>query len=439
MHSAPLILASASPRRQQLLSQAHPWVFCSPADIDELRRPEEAPRAFALRMAEEKGLAIERREGWVISGDTVVALGDEVLGKPESPSHAVEMLRSLSGQTHQVWSGWAIRGERAGLDEILASGVSCAQVTFRTLSAEEIEAYVATAEPMDKAGAYGIQGEGGRLVSSFEGSFDGVMGLPTLEVARALLALGALTPQRPELLLNSLSIRERVRAAAWRSGRPADEPQLLAVSKRHSSEAIREAMSYGLIELGESYLQELDEKREALSAVQLGPTPVRPSWHYIGAIQTNKAKRIGASAHWVHGVSRLSELQKLSQGAQQSAQAQALPLHATPLQVLIQVKLADELSKGGVSPAELPALLEASRELAGLKVVGLMTFPPLGEPEESRVYYRELRALRDRLASPELPLPHLSMGTSHDFEVAIEEGATWVRVGSALFGERPSP
>jgi hypothetical protein len=128
----------------------------------------------------------------------------------------------------------------------------------------------------------------------------------------------------------------------------------------------------------------------------------------------------------------------LAEGALSASKELQIPLHANPLRVLLQVNLSGEKTKGGVSPSELPTLLEASARVAGVRVEGLMTFPPLTEPEESRPYFRALRSLRDELATPERPLYHLSMGTSHDYEVAIEEGATWVRVGSALFGERPS-
>ena len=438
----PLTLASASPRRRALLSQAHPQVYVSPSHIDERAREGEPPREFALRMAQEKALAAEESTGYVVAGDTVVALGEQILGKPRDAEEALEMLGQLSGRTHHVWSGWAVRGVGPRASEVIASGVSCGEVTFRSLSAEEVRAYVSTGEPLDKAGSYGIQGLGGKLVSSLKGSFDGVMGLPTLEVVEALLDVGALTPAHPQLLRSSLALRERVRVAAWRSGRPADAPRLLAVSKRHPVELIQEALGYDLTHFGENYLQELTQKRAMFDqmrgdALPESPAPLTPTWHYIGALQTNKAKRIGSLASWVHGASRLEELRKLSEGACAAAEARALPLHAQPLRVLIQVNLSGEQSKGGVSAEALPQLLEASSSLLGLKVEGLMTFPPPGEPEESRPFFKALRELRDSLATPERPLEHLSMGTSQDFEVAVEEGATWTRVGTALFGERP--
>ena len=425
----PLTLASASPRRRDLLRQLTPHIAVQPSHIDETPFTQEPPRDFALRMAQEKALAC-RAGGWVVAGDTVVALGARILGKPTDAADAAASLGALSGRAHEVWSGWAIRGPNG----LAASGVSRGVVTFRDLSRAEIDAYVGTGEPMDKAGSYGIQGGGGRLVAGLEGSFDGVMGLPTAEVAEALLGLGALSPATPALMRAGVTLRERLRAASWRSGRGADAARLLAVSKLHPAAAVEEALSYGLCDLGESYLQELLAKREALAAP---PPPLpAPSWHYIGALQTNKARRVGASAAWVHGVSRVEEARRLSEGALEAARLAGRDPEERPLLLLAQVNIAAEGSKGGARPEEAAALIAACEGLPGVRVEGLMAFPPLGEPEESRPHFRAARALRDALATPARPLPHLSMGTSHDFEVAAEEGATWVRVGTALFGER---
>lgn len=431
---SPLTLASASPRRRELLRQLTPHLAVAPSHIDETPHPDEAPRDFALRMAREKALAC-RAEGWAVGGDTVVALGARILGKPsESPdpaAAAAASLAALSGRAHEVWSGWAVRGPGGAL---AASGVSRGVVKFRELTRHELDEYVATGEPLDKAGGYGIQGRGGRLVASLEGSFDGVMGLPAAEVAEALLSLGALRPATPALLRAGVALRERLRAAAWRGGRGADAARLLAVSKLHPAAAVEEALSYGLGDLGESYLQELLAKREALAAP---PAPLaRPVWHYIGALQTNKARRVGASAAWVHGVSRAEEARRLSEGAAEAARLAGRDPEERPLRLLAQVNIAAEGSKGGARPEEAAALIAACEGLPGVRVEGLMAFPPLGAPEESRPHFRAARALRDALATPARPLPHLSMGTSHDFEVAAEEGATWVRVGTALFGER---
>lgn len=431
--TAHITLASASPRRRELLRQLTPNITVAPSHIDETPHHGEPPRDFALRMAQEKALACGA-EGWVVAGDTVVALGAQILGKPaDTPNPAQDAttsLATLSGRAHEVWSGWAVRGPHG-----ITSGVSRGVVTFRDLTRAEIDEYVSTGEPLDKAGGYGIQGRGGRLVAGLEGSFDGVMGLPTAEVAEALLGLGALTPTTPALLRAALSLRERLRAASWRSGRGADAARLLAVSKFHPVERVVEALGYDLRDFGESYLQELEGKRAALKVFNAEPS-LEPTWHYIGALQTNKARRVGVSAGWVHGVSRVEEARKLSEGALERARLEGVDAEARPLRLLLQVNIAGEASKGGAHPEHVGALLEACEGLSGVRVEGLMVFPPLGDPEESRPHFRAARALRDSLATPSRPLSHLSMGTSHDFEVAAEEGATWVRVGTALFGER---
>ena len=436
------ILASASPRRRALLKQLGLNFSCLTSEVIELARSDESPRDFAQRMAEEKAMDVARRsakalsampsealaeeETWVIGGDTVVALGNQILGKPIDALDAESMLAQLSGREHDVWSGWAIVKYTAHTEvEIKRSGVSRGIVTMREISDPEIRAYVETGEPLDKAGSYGIQGRGGRFVERLAGSLYGVIGLPLVDLGEAISALNQLPD--PAFALRSVKLRERAATAAWRSGRPVDQVHVLAVSKKHPSQAIITAGAHGLSHFGESYLQELTEKQPAVSESWPSAYASEPTWHYIGAIQSKKARHIGSRAQWVHGVSRLIEAQRLAEGA---ARADHQP------RLFIQVNIAGEASKGGVDPREVPQLLQRCEELTSIKVVGLMTFPPLGDPEDNRVHFRALRALRDQLTERGFDLPHLSMGTSHDFEVAIEEGATWVRLGRALFGER---
>ena len=436
------ILASASPRRRELLRQLGLVFDCLISEVIEQARSNEFPREFAKRMAEEKALDVAQQnartssavpsetftetETWVIGGDTVVALGDQILGKPIDVSDAKSMLARLSGREHDVWSGWAIVRSTAHTEpEIVCSGVSRGIVKMRAISDEEIRAYVETGEPLDKAGSYGIQGRGGRFVEDLTGSLYGVIGLPLLDVGEAISELHQLP--EPDFALRSVRLRERAATAAWRSGRSVDEVHVLAVSKRHPSQAIITAGAHGLSHFGESYLQELTEKQPVVSESWLSAYTSEPTWHYIGAIQSKKARHIGAQAQWVHGVSRFVEAQRLDEGAARSGHQP---------QLFIQVNIAGEASKGGVHPRDVLQLLQQCEELTAIKVVGLMTFPPLGDPEDNRVHFRALRVLRDQLTECGFDLPHLSMGTSHDFEIAIEEGATWVRLGRALFGER---
>jgi pyridoxal phosphate enzyme (YggS family) len=211
------------------------------------------------------------------------------------------------------------------------------------------------------------------------------------------------------------AVLERVRAAEARAGRPSGTVEVVAVSKLQPPEAIRAAYAAGARAFGENYAQELRDKAEALSELQ------GLRWHAIGPLQTNKARYVARSAHVFHALDRLEVAQELSRRRT-----------GTPLAVYVEVNVAGEGSKSGVAPEALRALLDAVRPLPGLELVGLMTMPPLAPADEVRPYFRALAAL-----AHEHGLRGLSMGSTQDFEAAIEEGATVVRVGTAIFGERP--
>jgi hypothetical protein len=188
---------------------------------------------------------------------------------------------------------------------------------------------------------------------------------------------------------------------------------LIAVTKKVSPENIREAAECGIRDAGENRLQEALPKIETLADLGL-------TWHFIGHLQTNKARKVVEFFRWVQCVDRNELANKLDDAA------------TGPLPVLIEVKLHDEPSKSGVDEASLPAFIEQCSKYRSLQLRGLMAIPPFFEdPEQVRPYFRKLRELAEKFA-----LPELSMGMSHDFEVAIEEGATMVRVGTSLFGER---
>ena len=205
MHPAPatdasprLVLASASPRRSQLLSAAGIPFETIPANIPEEREPGEPPREFALRLAREKALAVGLQRPrddarWVLGADTIVVLGERILGKPRDPKHAESMLADLMERRHEVITAVALAaaGEPGVRDVAVTS-----RVHFRAATREEIRAYVATGEPLDKAGAYGLQGEGRRFVSRVEGSETNVIGLPmeaTLELLQRVAGIGEST------------------------------------------------------------------------------------------------------------------------------------------------------------------------------------------------------------------------------------------------------
>lgn len=217
------------------------------------------------------------------------------------------------------------------------------------------------------------------------------------------------------------AVRTRIAAAAAGAGRNVDSVTLLAVSKGQPAEMIRAAAAAGLADIGESYLAEALAKMDAL-----GDLPV--TWHFIGRLQANKTRHVAERFAWVHGLDRLKIAERL---------AAQRPYHSPALNVCIQVNLAGEESKGGLPAPEVPALAAAVGALPGLALRGLMGIPPEeSDPRRQREWFARLRALKDSLNAGGLGLDTLSMGMSGDFEAAIQEGATLVRVGTAIFGPR---
>ena len=215
------------------------------------------------------------------------------------------------------------------------------------------------------------------------------------------------------------AVHERIRDAATRAGRAAEEVTLVAVSKRKPVEAIAAARDAGCLDFGENYVQELVSKAEALPELR---------WHFIGHLQRNKAKVVVGVPGLVllHGVDDPRLVGALDRRAAAAERT---------LDVLVQVNVSGEQSKSGCAPSEVAALLDTIDAATHVRARGLMTMPPPSDPEQARPFFVALRELRDDLGGP-ARLPELSMGMSGDFEVAIEEGATIVRVGTAIFGAR---
>jgi pyridoxal phosphate enzyme (YggS family) len=215
-------------------------------------------------------------------------------------------------------------------------------------------------------------------------------------------------------------VQRRMAAAAGRSGRPASGVTLVAVSKTMPVERIQEAVAAGVAILGENRVQEARDKIAALPGVA--------RWHLIGHLQTNKAKLAAGLFDRIHSLDSIRLAHELDRHAAEAGRR---------LRCLIEVNVGEEGQKSGASEEEVRPLLDAAARLAHIVVEGLMAVPPfLSDPEAVRPYFRRLRALRDKLATEGFALPDLSMGMSHDFEVAIEEGATLVRIGTAIFGPR---
>jgi len=218
-------------------------------------------------------------------------------------------------------------------------------------------------------------------------------------------------------------VRSQIEAACARVGRNASEVTLVGASKTVPAVRLGEFYHAGLRDFGENYIQEGTEKVRYAREAGWDAT-----WHFIGALQSNKAREAVAHFDLIHSVDRISLAKELDREARRVEKVQ---------RVLVQVNIGGEESKAGCAPENLSALLDSMSALQNLRVEGLMSLPPLREnPEDSRPFHQQLRALRDQFRTPHSTLGTLSMGMSRDFEVAIEEGANFVRIGSAIFGTR---
>lgn len=227
---------------------------------------------------------------------------------------------------------------------------------------------------------------------------------------------------RQPIATHLATVLQRIRAAEHRYGRPAGSVALLAVSKRQGAAAIRAAYAAGQRAFGESYVQEATAKQ-----AELADLPIE--WHFIGRIQGNKTRQIAAGFAWVHSLCDPRHARRLD-----AQRPPGLP----PLQACIQVNTSGEASKEGLAPEAVADLLAECAPLPRIRIRGLMTLPaPAQDEAGQRAPLRALRELRDRLATPDSPLSVLSMGMSDDLEAAVAEGATLVRIGTAVFGPRP--
>jgi PLP dependent protein len=223
---------------------------------------------------------------------------------------------------------------------------------------------------------------------------------------------------------NLKNLRKRIEQACQKCGRNIDDVQLLAVSKTFSRELIQEAIDAGQLDFGENYVQELQEKYDALPEQSL-------RWHFIGHLQSNKVKYIADYIHLIHSVDNVNLGKEISKRAEQCNRIQ---------NVLVEVHTTDEATKFGVPPEQAIALIKELSQFSHLRVCGLMTMGPYSDdPNDSRSSFRcvaELKKQIDGEGMVNVQMRHLSMGMTHDFEVAIEEGSTLVRLGTALFGRR---
>ncbi len=231
----------------------------------------------------------------------------------------------------------------------------------------------------------------------------------------------------PALPARLADIRARIGRAADRANRDPSSVRLVAISKTYSADHVRAVAEAGQVDFGENKVQEALAKIDQTTDLSL-------RWHLVGHLQSNKAKKAGARFDVVHSIDDVALIAKLDEAAIAADRR---------LDVLVQVDLAGEATKHGAGEHELLPIFEAARSAQAVRVVGLMLLPPAADdPEESRPFFRRVREVRERLRDQGVDaslLTELSMGMSHDFEVAIEEGATLVRIGAAIFGSRPPP
>jgi PLP dependent protein len=219
-------------------------------------------------------------------------------------------------------------------------------------------------------------------------------------------------------------VRERIARAAARAGRDPAQVRLIAISKTCGADAIRAAAQAGQFDFGENKVQEAQQKRRETADLTL-------KWHLVGHLQSNKARKAAAEFDTIHSVDSVSLLQRIDEAAAAIRRR---------IELLVQVDLAGEPTKHGAREEDLGPIFEAARQVTAVRVIGLMLLPPAtDDPESARPWFRRVRALRDRLRADGVSasmLAELSMGMSHDYEVAVEEGATFIRVGTAIFGPR---
>ncbi|WP_372589403.1 YggS family pyridoxal phosphate-dependent enzyme [Fervidobacterium pennivorans subsp. shakshaketiis] len=225
-----------------------------------------------------------------------------------------------------------------------------------------------------------------------------------------------------ELRKNYDTVLNNIRIHAEKVGRNCDEIKLVAVTKTQPVEVLNLALKVGIKVFGENYAQELRDKAKVLQATDI-------EWHFIGRIQTNKVKYIVPVAKLIHSVYRLEELEEIDKVAKKLNKTQ---------HVLLEVNVSGEETKAGLQPEQVRNFLIQATKYPNVKIVGLMTMAPYIEPEMTRVYFKKLRALRDELRGYFPDIIELSMGMTNDYTVAVEEGSTIVRIGTALFGERKS-
>lgn len=481
-----LVLASQSPRRRQILTISGYDFDILPSQISEIPDENLNLTSQIRQLAADKAEACLKMGKYapgqgilVLASDTVVVLRDQILGKPKDEKEARSFLRRLSGSTHDVITAVSLIDVETGRR---LQDHAITRVTFRKLSDEQIDAYVATGDPLDKAGAYGIQSAlASDFIESFEGDYDTVVGLSMAVVEKSFAALGVSPEKR-----DSFSIAENIKRIRAEIAQAALEPdratfkgysnlpaRLVAVSKTKPAMDVIDAWLAGQRIFAENYAQEalpkIEEvaelirlatrstiRGETTSAEKLknvtseGDTAIE--WHFIGSLQSKKVKQVVGHFALIHSVDRVSLVEEIEKRAAAYA-AELSSFHRNSekfrQRVLLQINIADETSKGGATRDDFFRLFEAAVRCPHVRVCGVMALPPLTDDAAlAKARFADVRTIfeeaRERLPNEptvnsytvRADFTELSMGTTHDFTIAIGEGATLVRIGTAIFGER---
>ena len=410
-----IILGSKSARRIEILKEAQLDILMTSVDIDETPKSHLTLDQRILEIADRKMQTLlkasldstsafpETSFPWIlITADTMVCFEDKTFGKPSSLEEAIQTLKFLSNKTHQVKTAVCIFDQ---LTNKQISFIETTHITFKKLTDQQITDYVLTYKPLDKAGSYGIQESANEFIDSIQGDYLNVVGLPLAKLLKTIFMefgfLKTIESTTYKTLINQIS-----------------DPtvSVVAVSKLQSIEKILTLYNQGQKDFAENYVQEAIDKIKQLDGLDI-------RWHFIGNLQKNKVKYLKNFFWLIHSVDSLSIAKLLNEKCNQLNHKQ---------NILIQVNLANEESKSGFSIVHFNNQLTEFDKFKNLCVMGLMTMPPLqNSAENNRIYFKNLNDL-----AKQHQFKYLSMGTSHDFKIALEEGSTCVRLGTVLFGER---
>ena len=386
-----LVLASSSPRRKDLLLKEGYFFTTDPVDVSENLNKNINLEDALKKIAEQKVLAshwVQKQGQFLIVGaDTSVVLGDKVLGKPVNQDECRSFLKLLSGKKHEVKTAWAVLNTFNGE---VTSHLDTVTICFKKLEDSQIFDYVSSGEGLDKAGGYGIQGRAFSFVEAIEGEIDTVIGFPIRSFQSFLQK-------------NKISI-----------------PRWVVVSKGRDVEEIQKIKNKGYAHFGESYMQEALNKIYFFSEKKIKGI----YWHFVGRLQTNKVRDAVKYFECIHSVDRLHLAEKIS--------TTALSLGICK-KIFVQVNIGEDPQKAGILPRDFKKIFPQILQLKGLKVLGLMTMPPLCKESQLRLYFQAMKELSKKWSQALGYELFLSMGTSKDYLIALEEGATHIRVGRALF------